>query len=218
MQNEQQPVNTNAFGAVEESKGQPAGVAIDDQTHPLRLLVLADEYASFYTLQSENSLVMDMSLPRYHMAKIARFAPLCGKQAAIVNELGIHFVSMESKQEQLFVAQANIDSLRYSPADNFVVTCEKFNVNTPDYPNLKIMDATTGSTLAQFIWRKPAKEGQKTLMWSPTRASSSAWRLQPPTTSLTASKSTAITISRNLRRKFSPNSLAKVPTRKTRPS
>lgn len=178
MQNEQKPVNTNTFGAVEESKGQPAGVAIDDQTHPLRLLVLADEYASFYLLQRENSLVMDMSLPRYHMAKIARFAPLSGKQAAIVDELGIHFISMESKQEQLFVAQENIDSLRYSPADNFVVTCEKFNVNTPDYPNLKIMDAASGNSLAQFIWRKPAKEGQKTLMWSPDE--SILLRMVPP--------------------------------------
>ena len=79
-------------------------MAVDDQAHPLRLLVLADDYASFFKLQSENSLVQDTSLPRYHLAKLARFSPLAGKQAAIVDELGIHFVSMESKQETLFVA------------------------------------------------------------------------------------------------------------------
>ena len=119
-------------------------MAVDDQAHPLRLLVLADEYASFFKLQSENSLVMDTTLPRYHMAKIARFSPLSGKQAAIVDEVGIHFVSMESQQEQLFVAQDNIDALKYSTAGNFVVTCEKFNINTPDNHNLKIMETQTG--------------------------------------------------------------------------
>lgn len=112
------------------------------------------------------------------MAKIARFSPLNGRQAAIVDELGIHFVSMESRQEQLFVAQENIDVLKYSPADNFVVTCEKFNQNNPDNHNLKIMDASSGSTLAQFIWRKPAKEGLKTLMWSPDE--SIMLRMAPP--------------------------------------
>ena len=47
---------------------------------------------------------------------------------------------MESQQEQLFVAQDNIDALKYSTAGNFVVTCEKFNLNTPDNHNLKIME------------------------------------------------------------------------------
>lgn len=121
---------------------------------------------------------MDTTLPRFHLAKIARFSPLNGRQAAIVDELGIHFVSMESRQEQLFVAQENIDVLKYSPADNFVVTCEKFNQNNPDNHNLKIMDASAGSTLAQFIWRKPAKEGLKTLMWSPDE--SIMLRMAPP--------------------------------------
>ena len=121
---------------------------------------------------------MDNTLPRFHLAKIARFSPLNGRQAAIVDELGIHFVSMESRQEQLFVAQENIDVLKYSPADNFVVTCEKFNQNNPDNHNLKIMDATAGQTLAQFIWRKPAKEGLKTLMWSPDE--SIMLRMAPP--------------------------------------
>lgn len=86
-------------------------MAVDDQAHPLRLLVLADDYASFFKLQSESQLVQDHTLPRYERAKLARFAPLAGKQAAIVDELGIHLVNMESKQETLFISQCSIDTL-----------------------------------------------------------------------------------------------------------
>jgi len=94
VQQKSEPV-TRVPGEAEESKGQPAGVAVDDRAHPLRLLVLADEFASFYKYQqNESQLVEDTSLPRYHQAKLARFAPLNGHQASIVDELGIHFVSM----------------------------------------------------------------------------------------------------------------------------
>lgn len=154
-------------------------MAIDyNQARPLRLLVLADDEASFFKLQSENELVQDISLPRYSRAKLARYAPLAGKQAAIVDELGIHFVSMESRQETLFIAQENIDLLKYSPADNFVVTCEKFNINTPENHNLRILETKTGTTVAEFIWRKPAKEGLKTIYWSPDE--SICMRMCPP--------------------------------------
>ena len=74
---------------------------------------------------------------------------------------------MDSRQETLFIAQEHIDMLKYSPSDNFVVTCEKYNVNNPDNTNLRIMCTNTGSTVAEFVWRKPAKEGMKTIMWSP---------------------------------------------------
>ena len=50
----------------EESKGQPAGVAVGDRAHPLRLLVHADDYASFFKMQGETQLVEDSALPRYH--------------------------------------------------------------------------------------------------------------------------------------------------------
>lgn len=168
-------------GEVEESKGQPAGVAVDDRAHPMRLLVLADDHASFFKLQQEGTntqLVQDTTLPNYPQAKLARFAPLAGKQASIVDELGIHVVSMDTCQETLFIALEHIDSLRYSPADNFVVACEKFNQNTPDYPNLHIMDTKTGRAVAEWVWRKPAKEALKTLKWSPDE--SICLRMAPP--------------------------------------
>ena len=50
-----EPVINNASNEAEESKGLPAGVAVD--TNPLRLLVLADDFASFYKLYGENCLV-----------------------------------------------------------------------------------------------------------------------------------------------------------------
>ena len=106
-------------------------------------------------------------MPSYHHAKIARFAPLAGNTASIVDETGIHVVSMVAGEEILFIAQDNIDALKYSPADSYIVACEKFNLHNPDNANLRIVEAATGSTVREFVWRKPAKEGLKTLMWSP---------------------------------------------------
>lgn len=71
------------------------------------LLVLADDKASFFNFKVENSqslLQEDSELPKYPLAKVARFAPLSGRQAAIVDEFGIHFVDMAARQEILFVA------------------------------------------------------------------------------------------------------------------
>jgi hypothetical protein len=156
-------------------------VAVDDRArHPLRLLVLADNYASFYNFEGGSQLIEDATLPRYPAAKIARFAPHAGKQATIIDELGIHFVSMESRQETLFIGQENIDALKYSTLDTYVVVCEKYNLHNPDNTNLRIIEAATGRTVRQFVWRKPAKEGLKTLMWSPDERI--CLRMAPPDT------------------------------------
>ena len=74
---------------------------------------------------------------------------------------------METQSEQLFIAQEHIDALKYSPADSFVVVCEKFNMHNLDNTNLRIIETSQGRTVAQFAWRKPAKEALKTLLWSP---------------------------------------------------
>lgn len=74
----------------------------------LRLLVLADTTASFYTLENNDSadkdksspeawLKQDTSLPIYSQARIARFAPLHGNQAAVVTQIGLHFVDLTLK-------------------------------------------------------------------------------------------------------------------------
>ena len=109
---------------------------------------------------------------------MARFAPLAGKQASIVDELGIHFVDIDACQESLFINAPNIDALNYSSADNFVVACEKFNPNFADNKNLRIIDTKTGRSVAEFVWRMSAKEGLRTIKWSPDE--SFCFRMVPP--------------------------------------
>ena len=139
----------------------------------MRLLVVADDQASFFKLaegadaSKPIQLVPDSSLPTYERAKLARFAPLAGRQASIVDELGIHLVSLDACQETLFINAPNIDALNYSAADNFLVACEKFNVNFPENKNLRIVETQTGRTVAEFVWRMSAKEALKTVKWSP---------------------------------------------------
>ncbi len=40
-------------------------------------------------------------------------------------------------------------------------------MNNPDNNNLRIIDTNTGRTIGEYIWKKSAKEGLKTLLWSP---------------------------------------------------
>lgn len=77
--------------AREESK-QPAGALPDDQTRlAQRLLVLANNTASFYCVRKSTNaetpyaIEADQKLPIYSDARIARFAPKEGKQAAIAS-------------------------------------------------------------------------------------------------------------------------------------
>lgn len=149
----------------EETKG-PAKPAVP--SNELKLLVLADREASFMQLGADDSTLERVdSLPRYPNARAARFAPLEGKQAAVVDELGMHFVSMETGAETLFVAQENLETLKYSPADSYVVTCEKFSPQSPDNLNLRILCAQSGRQLAAFPWRKASKESLRTVVWAP---------------------------------------------------
>lgn len=80
----------------------------------MRLLVLSDTTASFYSTESnapadkdkatpEVWLKQDASLPCYSQARIARFAPLNGLQAAVVTQVGLHFVDMVNKKESLLL-------------------------------------------------------------------------------------------------------------------
>lgn len=102
--------------AQEESKGNSRPGS--ESSNELRMLVLADDRASFFKLaQGDTVLEQDPALPSYPRSKAARFAPLNGKQATVVDDLGVHFVSMETREETLFVAQPHIEALKYSPAD-----------------------------------------------------------------------------------------------------
>jgi len=109
----------------------------------------------------------DNNLPSYPLAKVARFAPLSGQQAAIVDELGIHFVDMSSGQETLQIANPGIECLKYSPCDSYIITCEKFDPKQPTANNLGIWCAKTGKMLAQFNWTKSPSESLKSVIFTP---------------------------------------------------
>lgn len=140
---------------------------------PLRLLVLADSSATFFkvaaTSGSDTPLVLekDESLPTFANATTAKFAPLKGQQAAIVDQDGLHFVDLLQNRESLMICQPDIVALEYSPADSYVVCCEKFNVKLqPAHKNLAIIDAQTGLVKKEFEWRKTAKESLKSVKFS----------------------------------------------------
>ena len=74
---------------------------------------------------------------------------------------------MSLGQETLQIANPGIESLKFSPADSFIVTCEKFNPNQASNTNLSIWSAKTGRTLSQFVWKKSAKESMKSIIFTP---------------------------------------------------
>ena len=88
---------------------QPAGVLpASKPTNPpdagLRLMALAETTATFYQIVQNDSkdpqaapyyLKVDASLPQYPQARLCRFAPKNGAQAAIVTQSGLHLVDMK---------------------------------------------------------------------------------------------------------------------------
>lgn len=110
-------------------------------------------------------LKQDAALPCYSLARIARFAPLKGQQAAIVSQIGLHFVDMAAKKESLLLIQLDLVALEYSPCDNYVVCCEKWNMQNPT-ENLFIICTKTGKTMAKFEWKKTPKDSIKSIKFS----------------------------------------------------
>ena len=78
---------------------------------------------------------------------------------------GLHFVDIATGKETLLLVQLDIQSLEYSPCDNFVVCCEKYSVQNPQ-PNLFVICTKTGKTFAKFEWRKNPKEAMKSIRFS----------------------------------------------------
>lgn len=157
-----------------------------DNNNNLRLLVLADSTASFYTIQNDTSsgnttkqmtanqseassaqshLKVDNGLPIYQQARLAKFAPLKGNQAAIVTNIGLHFVDLVSKKEELLMVQLDLVALEYSPCDSYVICCEKWNMQKPA-DNLFIIDTKKGRIVAKFEWKKSPKESMKSIRFS----------------------------------------------------
>lgn len=176
--------NNNVQGGGAEKVKQPAGAlnasklsgesAQHDTKADLRLLVLADANASFYSIVKHPStdskdppfcIKVDATLPQYPQARIARFAPKSGSQAAVVSNVGLHFIDMLNKKESLLLIQLDLVALEYSPCDSYVVCCEKWNPQNPT-ENLFIICTKTGKTIKKFQWLKTPKDSIKSIRFS----------------------------------------------------
>lgn len=74
---------------------------------------------------------------------------------------------MRTSKETLQIAVPGIIQLAYSPADSFLVICEKHNPTIPGgHNNLQILNAASGKTLAKFEWKKNPKEAIKSIKFS----------------------------------------------------
>ena len=59
-------------------------------------------------------------------AELARFAPYSGNQAAILDELGINLVDMDTGRLRMQIVKSGITAIEFSPRDTYLITCEKY--------------------------------------------------------------------------------------------
>ena len=74
-------------------------------------------------------------------------------------------MDMVSKKESLLLVQLELVVLEYSPCDNYVVCCEKWNMQTHAL-NLFIIHTKTGKTVAKFEWKKSPKDSIKSIRFT----------------------------------------------------
>lgn len=62
---------------------------------------------------------------------MAKFAPGTGKSLAVVDDIGIHFVDMDTGHETVQIVRGgdDISAIEFSPRDTYLVTCEKHQKN-----------------------------------------------------------------------------------------
>lgn len=139
---------------------QPAGALPDNSfvkqtsdntpANDLRLLVLANKQCSFYYMVAQQNqkdvpfrLVLDQERPTYQQVRCCKFSPLEGKLAAIASEHGLFVYDVDGKSELMLMVQLDIQALEWSPCDNYIICCEKYNMQKPQ-PNLFVFSARTG--------------------------------------------------------------------------
>ena len=134
---------------------------------PLRILVLALDGATFFRLQEETkdgkivgTLLEDKQFPRFQSATIAKFTHYAGQQAVIVDEIGLHFIDMNTGKERLQIVKPGVSTLEFSPRDTYLITCEKYQQGEK---NLILWNAQTGKELQAYEWKKTSKEGPKSI-------------------------------------------------------
>jgi len=83
----------------------------------------------------------------------------------VVSNVGLHFIDLTNKKESLLLIQLDLVALEYSPCDNYVVCCEKFNPPNPT-ENLFIICTQTGKTIKKFQWLKTPRDSIKSIRFS----------------------------------------------------
>ncbi len=131
----------------------------------LRVLVLAAEGSSFHKFDpASGSIVQDRSLPSYTTASLTKFSPL-GTMAAICDDQGIHIVDMKTRKERVVIKKEEVSNVRFSPLENYLVSCTKYNKNTRE-ANLLVWDTKDGSLKASFEWQRTSKQGPKNVKFT----------------------------------------------------
>lgn len=77
---------------------------------------------------------------------------------------------MKTGKEEIQIPQPGLVALDYSPADSFLITCEKYNGKLNPHINLNVWDAKNGKNLTGFEWKANAKESIKTFKWMPNES------------------------------------------------
>ena len=104
-----------------------------------------------------------MDFPVFPTAILGRFAPFNGYFAVIVDEIGLHFIDCATGKESRLIIKSGVTALSFSPRDSYIISCEKFSSGAK---NLIIWDCRAGKEIAEFEWRKTAKEGPRSIKFT----------------------------------------------------
>jgi hypothetical protein len=98
----------------------------------LRVLVLTKDGSTFLRYNQggngvDAQLEEEKAYPTFPTAYLVKYAPCSGSHAAIIDEIGIHFVDMVTGKERLQIVKPGIGAMEYSPRDTYLITCEKYS-------------------------------------------------------------------------------------------
>jgi len=106
------------------------------------------------------TLTKEEGFPKYLTADIAKFSPINGSKLAVVDNIGIHIIDVETKKVLLDIERRGIIALEWTPKETYVISCEK---QKPGEKNLRVWDTKTGELVISFEWKNTAKDGPKSV-------------------------------------------------------
>ena len=129
------------------------------------MVALTHEGPRIYSLDCQSSqevetLTKEEGFPKYLTADIAKFSPINGSKLAVVDNIGIHIIDVETKKVLLDIERRGIIALEWTPKETYVISCEK---QKPGEKNLRVWDTKTGELVISFEWKNTAKDGPKSV-------------------------------------------------------